>query len=127
MKKCLLLCALAVIFFSCDKKQDEPEIVKNSYANTKWTASDDIAELIYGKTCTTTIEFFEDYTCQELNKRVGMKFGAGTFVESGTYRLKNDSVYWTVGTSTIGGIAKGSALSTNMGTVAGGKRIYTKE
>jgi len=127
MKKILLMLSCMAILAGCSKSENEPEVIKNDYANTKWTATDDIAELIYGKTCTTTIEFFEDYTCQEINKRVGMKFGAGTFVEPGTYKLKKDSIYWTIGKNTIGGIAKGSVLATNMGTVSGGKRTYTKE
>lgn len=34
-----------------------------------------------------------------------MKFGAGTYVEEGTYKLKGDSVSWTVDNFTIIGIA----------------------
>lgn len=122
----MMLIVAMIAFAGCEKKDDAPEMKNNDYANTSWTAPDDIAELIYGKTCTTTIEFFDDYTCQEINKRVGMSFGSGTFVNQGTYKISNDSVYWTVGKTAIGGIAKGSVLTTNMGTIAGGKRAYTK-
>lgn len=56
-----------------------------------------------------------------------MKFGAGTYVEEGTYKLKGDSVSWTVDNFTIIGIAKGSVLQTTMGTIIGGKRTYNKD
>ena len=128
MKKSILILIVAMVaLVGCEKENDTPEVEINHYANTSWTAPDDIAELIYGKTCTTTIEFFNDFTCQEIDIRIGMKFGAGTFVEEGTYRINNDSVYWTIGDRTIRGIAKGSVLTTSMGTIAGGKRVYTKD
>ncbi|HHX67814.1 MAG TPA: hypothetical protein GX708_07140 [Gallicola sp.] len=82
----VLFLSVLLLAGSCTKSTEiEKEVEpKNNYANTKWTAVDDIAELIYGKTCTTSIEFFDDFTCQEINKRIGMKFGAGTYVEEGT-------------------------------------------
>ena len=129
MKKFALLFCISLFIISCDKSKepDAPLSPKNDYAGTSWTAVDDIAELIYGRVCTTTVEFFDDYTCQEIEKRTGMSFGSGTFIEEGTYRLSNDSVYWTIGKTTIGGIAKGSAMVTTMGTISGGKRTYTKD
>lgn len=130
MNRLIILLMSVLVFAGCstETKQIEKEVVpENNYADTRWTAVDDIAELIYGKTCTTTIEFFDDFKCQEINKRTGMSFGAGTYVEEGTYKLKGDSVSWTIGKTTITGKAKGSVLMTNMGTISGGKRNYNKD
>lgn len=122
MKKLLIFICLFFIL-SCSKEN----IGKNQYKGTSWTATDDISELIYGKTCTTTIEFLTENTCQEIEIRNVKGFGAGTFVTPGTYVIKNDSAFWTIDKLTIGGIIKGSVLSTNMGRVIGGKRVYTKD
>lgn len=116
----LLLIALA---FSC-KKDVKP---KNQYLNTSWTTTDDIAEFLYGPTCTTTIEFLTETTCQQINIRKTKGFGTGTTTEQGTYTIKNDSVYWKIDKLVIGGIAKGSVLNTNMGRIDGGKRVYKKD
>ncbi len=128
MKKLIILLTLATALFtiSCKEKEGEEE-KQNNYANTSWTAIDDIAEFIYGGNCTTTIEFYEDFSCQEIDKRTGGLFGGNTSTELGTYILSNDSVYWTIGKITIGGIAKGSVMTTNISKMSGGTRIYTKD
>ncbi|MEN6422290.1 MAG: hypothetical protein ABFD76_10120 [Smithella sp.] len=123
MKK-IVLFALVSILISCSKDDSDENL--NLYLGTSWTAQDDIAELIYGKTCTTTIEFLTETTCQEINVRTGMPIFSGTFTDTGTYYLKGDSVCWTIGEITITGKATGSALNTNMGTIKGGKRVYIK-
>lgn len=121
MKK-LIFTLLSIILFSCQKDN-----IKNQYVGTKWTAIDDIAELIYGKTCTTSVEFLTESTCQEIDIRNVRGFGSGTFVSQGTYFIRNDSVYWKTDNVTIGGVINGSVMSTNMRTISGGKRIYNKE
>lgn len=123
MKKIFALTMLAVVLFGCGKDElPEPD----NFEGTSWTAPDDIARLIYGGSCTTTVEFLENGTCQEIDKRPTGMF-AGTTVETGTYTSKGDSVSWKIGSLTISGKATGSVLSTDMGTIAGGKRIYTKD
>ncbi|KGN89691.1 hypothetical protein HQ45_06810 [Porphyromonas crevioricanis] len=68
MKK-LLITMIALVglvaFSGCSK--DEPT---NLFKGTKWTAPDDIAEMIYGGTCTTSIEFLTDSKCQEIRVNV---------------------------------------------------------
>lgn len=120
MKQLLTLLFTATLFMSCSSDDDNKTVV-NNYKNTSWTATDDIAEIIYGKPCTTTIEFLTETTCQEINKRK-----TTTQIQESTYYIKNDSVFWKSGNATIGAIAVGSVLKSNMGTIAGGKRVYTK-
>ncbi|MDR0414014.1 MAG: hypothetical protein LBH84_01175 [Prevotellaceae bacterium] len=54
-------------------------------------------------------------------------FFSGTDVENGTYTFKGDSVFLEIENSSISGKATGSVLTTNMGTISGKKRIYTKQ
>jgi len=123
MLKKVLPLLLVTLAFSC-KKDVKPN---NPYLGTSWTTTDDIAEFLYGPTCTTTIEFLTDNTCQQINIRKTKGFGSGTTTEQGTYIIRNDSVYWKIDKNVIGGIAKGSVLNTNMGKISGGKRVYTKD
>jgi hypothetical protein len=120
-----LFCTIILLACLAGCKKDNTE--QNIFIGTKWTATDDIAELIYGKTCTTSIEFLTEITCQEIEIRRGMTFGSGTFITQGTYTANGNSVSWVIGTITINGIASGSVLKTDMGTIAGGKRVYTKD
>ncbi|PLK44375.1 hypothetical protein [Emticicia sp. TH156] len=122
LKKSLPL-ILVVLTFAC-KKDVKP---KNPYVGTSWTATDDIAEFLYGPTCTTTIEFMSGDKCQQIDIRKTKGFGSGTNTQQGTYYVKNDSVYWKIDKTQIGGIAVGGVLNTNMGKVAGGKRVYTRD
>ena len=128
MKKVVVLFVIAAMVAGCAKEKEEEKqpTLTDELIGTKWTAVDDIAELIYGKTCTTSIEFLTETKCQEINIRKTSLL-PGTFIEEGTWRTKNDSVYFTVGKITIGGVVSGSVLKTNMGTVSGGKRNYTKD
>jgi hypothetical protein len=123
MKKQILFVILILsTFVSC--KKDDP--ILNNFKGTSWTAPNDIAQLIYGGECTTTIEFLTDNTCQEIETIKGTSFFNKTTVTAETYTYKNDSVSWTSGKIKISGKITGSILSTDMGTLSGGKRIYTK-
>ena len=128
MIKLLTVFLLATLFVCCSSdNEDIGGGGANNLIGTKWTAQDDIAEFIYGKTCTTTIEFLDKNNCQEINIRKGMKIGAGTFTESGTYTIKGDSVIWTVDKRTIGGKVTGSTMTTTMKTISAGQRVYLKD
>lgn len=117
MKKLSLLSLIILLFcISCKKENINP------YIGTSWTAIDDVAELIYGKTCTTTIEFLTETSCQRINIRDVKGYGSGTFVKQGTYTIKSDSVFWNVDGSNYAGIIQGSVLS-----IAEGRRIYKKD
>lgn len=122
MKK-LLTIILSLSLLSCGK-----ENINSTLVGTKWTAQDDIAELIYGKTCTTTIEFLTKTTCQEIEIR-NLRTGSfsGTFVTKGTYTTKGDSVTWVIDKLKMSGKVSGSTLSTNMRRVYGGNRVYNKD
>lgn len=125
MKKILFLSVIATVVLSgCTK--DNEELADSLLKGTSWTARDDIAEMIYGKTCTTTIEFIDNRNCKEIDKRVGMIYGAGTFVETGTYFMKADSVVFTINNLTYRGKVSGSTMTTSISTIGGGKRVYTK-
>jgi hypothetical protein len=126
MKKIFFLFLLLPFVFSCS---DDGTTSSNLLVGTKWKAVDDISEFIYGKTCTTTIEFLDNENCQTIDIRTGMKFGSGTFVTPGTYTLKQDSVIWTEEGSEIimRGKISGSTITTTMGTISMGNRIYVKE
>lgn len=119
MKTIFLLLTIALVFSSCKKDDPEPA---NNFINTKWTAPDDIAKLIYGGTCTTSVEFLTETTCQTIDVRVGGTFGSNTDVTPGIYTYKDDSVFW----NGIKGKISGSVMNTSMGTLSGGKRVYTK-
>jgi len=123
MKKSLLtLSLISVLFFSCSKDDNTPN---NKFIETSWIADDDIASVIYGKGCTSTIEFISESECQEINYIPSGIF-SGTDVEKGTYTYIGNTVTWTVGKITITGTLSGSILNTDMGTLAGGKRVYRK-
>ncbi len=121
----LLLYIFFLLACLCGCKKDE--IAQNKFLGTKWTATDDIAEVIYGRTCTTSIEFLTETNCQQIDIRRGMSFGSGTFTSQGAYTANGDSVTWVVGKLKILAKASGSVLNTSMGTIAGGKRVYTKD
>lgn len=122
MKKVLLL-LVGLIALGCSKSEDKSEdSSKLNLKGTKWTATDDIAELLYGKTCTTTIEFIDDKNCQTINVRDVRGYGSGTDVEEGIYEVKGDSVFWS----------KGDKKLTNKGRVSGSvlktyRLTYTKK
>lgn len=130
MKKLIFFVFFLPVFFSCEKDgpiEKEPIIV-DQFVGTSWIAVNDIAELIYGGKCTLTIEFLGNGACQEIDERSsGSLFGPSLKVNLGTYTFKNDSVTWRVGDRTISGLKSGSVITTNMGTVNGGKRIYQKK
>jgi len=111
---------------STEESTEKTPTLTDKLIGTKWTAIDDIAELIYGRTCTTSIEFLTETKCQQINIRK-TNFLPGTFIEEGTWRTKGDSLYFTIKSRTIGGVVSGSVLQTNMNTVSGGKRNYTKD
>ncbi|WP_435355554.1 hypothetical protein [Emticicia sp. SJ17W-69] len=104
------------------------ETIKNSrYIGTKWTTNDDISESVYGKNCTTTIEFLNLTNCQVIDRReVKNSNLSGVFVKEGFYKIKGDSVFWTIDKVTTGGIVRGSVMVTNMKTITGGNRVYSK-
>jgi len=128
MKKSLLLLILiSVLFLSCSKEDGATEPEKNNmFIGTSWIADNDIASLIYGKGCTTTIEFISETECQKIDYIPSGLF-SGTDVEKGTYYYDGNTVTWTIDKNTITGTASGSVLNTNMGTVSGGKRVYRKK
>lgn len=114
MKKVLLL-LIGLIALGCSKSEDKKEdSSKLNLKGTKWTAIDDIAELLYGKTCTTTIEFIDDKNCQTIDIRDVRGFGSGTFVEEGIYEVRGDSVFWSKGDKKLDnkGRVSGSVLKT---------------
>lgn len=117
---------VVISFISCDKDDDETK-PKNEFIGTSWTATDDIAEAIYGGTCTTTIEFINETECQEIEIRESDASIPGTDVEQGTYTYDGNEVVWTVDDITITGTATGNVLETNMGTISGGNRVYIKD
>ena len=129
MKKVLLL-LMGLIALGCSKSEDKNEnSSKLNLKGTKWTATDDIAELIYGKTCTTSIEFIDDKNCQTIDVRDVRGFGSGTFVEKGIYEVKGDSVFWSKGDDklTNKGRVSGSVLTTKQRTHKTSNVIYTKQ
>lgn len=129
MKKILLL-LVGLIAFGCSKSEDKSEdSSKLNLKGTKWTATDDIAELLYGKTCTTTIEFIDDKNCQTIDIRDVRGFGSGTFVEKGIYEVKGDSVFWSKGDDKLDnkGRVSGSVLTTKQRTHKTSNVIYTKQ
>ena len=92
MKKRIFIFLIPIVaFVSCLK-----ETIKNSrYIGTKWTTNDDISESIYGKNCTTTIEFLSLTTCQAIDRReVKNSSLSGIFVKEGVYKIKGDSVFF---------------------------------
>lgn len=126
MKKILFFLVITTLLVGCGK--DDEGQAGSPLKGTSWTATDDIAELLYGKTCTTTIEFLDNENCQQIDKRVGMKYGAGTFVKAGTYYMKADSVIFTVDGSTTRGKVTGSTIVTTMRNISfSGQRTYTKD
>jgi hypothetical protein len=129
MKKILFLFLVLSFVFACsgDENENDP---KNVLIGTKWTATDDIAEMFYGKTCTTSIEFLDDSNCQTIDIRTGMKYGSGTFVTPGTYTIKQDSVFWTEKGSEnrMKGKVSGSVITTTISLVnLSGYRNYVRE
>ena len=114
---------MGLIAFGCSKSEDKSEdSSKLNLKGTKWTATDDIAEFLYGKTCTTTIEFIDDKNCQTINVRDVRGYGSGTDVEEGIYEVKGDSVFWS----------KGDKKLTNKGRISGSvlktyRLTYTKK
>ena len=109
MKKVLLL-LIGLIALGCSKSEDKSEdSSKLNLKGTKWTATDDIAELLYGKTCTTTIEFIDDKNCQTIDVRDVRGFG------SGDDKLDNK------------GRVSGSVLTTKQRTHKTSNVIYTKQ
>ncbi|MDR2057637.1 MAG: hypothetical protein LBP83_05040 [Dysgonamonadaceae bacterium] len=129
MKKIFLLLLMLPFAFSCSDDGDD-NAPKNALIGTKWTTTDDIAEMLYGKTCTTTIEFLDNSNCQTIDIRKGMNYGSGTFITPGTYTIKQDSVFWTEEGSdnTMKGKISGSTITTTMRLVnMSGYRVYIKE
>ena len=125
MKKIILFLIITPVIISCQEDVDPEPVNENQFTGTKWTAQDDIASLIYGPGCTTTIEFLTEDECQQIDIIPTGSF-AGTEVELGSYSYNGDSVSWTVANHTISGKVTGSVITTTMGTVNGGQRIYTK-
>lgn len=124
MKKKLIIFLIPLLTnMSCFK-----ETIKNSrYIGTKWTTSDDVSESVYGKNCTTTIEFLNLTNCQVIDRReVKNSNLSGIFVKEGFYKIKGDSVFWTINNVTTGGIVRGSVMVTNAKTITGGNRVYSK-
>ena len=129
MKKVLLL-IIGLIALGCSKSEDKNEdSSKLNLKGTKWTATDDIAELLYGKTCTTTIEFIDNQNCQTIDVRDVRGFGSGTLVEKGIYEVKGDSVFWSKGDNKLNntGRVSGSVLTTKQRTHKTSNVIYTKQ
>lgn len=127
MKKYFIFLVIIPLIISCQKEEADPEpLNENKFVGTKWTAQDDISSLIYGPGCTTTIEFLTEDECQQIDIIPTGSF-AGTEVELGSYSYSGDSVSWTVANHTISGKVTGSVITTTMGTINGGQRIYTKE
>lgn len=130
MKQSLFTAMLlfAISLLSCSKNENiKQEQKQNKLANTKWSTVDDIAEFIYGKTCTSTIEFIDFSNMQEIQKRE-TRMLPGTFVYKGTYRTEGDSVFWKRSDDEIEmrGLISGSVIITKMRTMSGGNRTYTK-
>ena len=120
MKNLLLLIVFATIISSCKKDDSAPA---NNFINTKWTAPDDIAKLIYGGTCTASIEFVSDTKCQFITQRVGGILGNINVSQQYNYTFSADSVFcdkWKAKVS-------GSIMVSNIKTIAGGQRTYIKE
>ena len=130
MKRIVLLLMAVSAITSCSKSDDKKEETsKLNLVGTKWTATDDIAELIYGKTCTTSIEFLDDKNCQTIDVRDVRGFGSGTYVEKGIYEVKGDSVFWSKGDDklTKRGRVSGSVITTKTRTNKTSNVIYTKD
>lgn len=70
-------------FVSCNGDDDEP-IKKNSFNGTSWNVYDEIASIIYGSGCTTTIEFISDTECQKIDYIPNGIF-SGTTVDKGAF------------------------------------------
>lgn len=128
MKKILLFILISCFVISCDDAGViEEEKIVDSFVGTIWEARDDIAEVIYGNGCTTSIEFLGSGACQTIDIHPSFFGGISTKVIPGTYTFKGDSVAWTEGETKISALRTGSVLNSSMGTIAGGKRIYIKK
>ena len=109
----------ALVTLSCSKNEDKKEEkATNPLIGTKWTTEDYIAELIYGKTCTTSIEFLDETRCQTINVRKTTYITSGTDVIEGVYQVKGDSVFWSDGrndkTLNNRGKVSGSTITTQI-------------
>ena len=131
MKRIVLLLMAMFAIASCSKNDDKKnETSKLNLVGTKWTATDDIAELIYGKTCTTSIEFIDDKNCQTIDIRNVRGFGSGTEVRAGIYEVKGDSVFWSDRDKNKidnKGRVTGSIITTKQRTNKTSNVIYTKD
>lgn len=127
MKK-FLLTAIAIVgvvlaFSGCSKDYEPSN--KPTLAGTKWTADDDVTAIIYGKGCTTTIEFLTNDECQRIDVRPSIFGGSkSTEVTKGTYTYENKTVIWKIGDRTVKGTVSGSIITTEEGI---NRRVYTKE
>ncbi len=120
MKK-LLIALLFVTILGCSK--ESPETDTNPVVGTSWEAPDEIAEIIYGGTCTSVLEFLTSSQCQEIDK----KNGAVRQLTSGTYTYSNNKVTVTlVGETVFTGTISGSVMTTTRGTPTG-PVIFTKK
>ena len=131
MKRIVLLLMAVLAIASCSKNDDKKnETSKLNLVGTKWTATDDIAELIYGKTCTTSIKFIDDKNCQTIDIRNVRGFGSGTEVRAGIYEVKGDSVFWSDRDKNKldnKGRVTGSIITTKQRTNKTSNVIYTKD
>lgn len=125
MRTLTILIAI-VLFASCEKDETKP---KNELIGTSWTAPNPIAEMIYGGTCTTTIEFLNDSECQIIEKKVNTWLSEGTEVFPGTYEIysNNDSVKWEADDKVTKGRISGSIIITNHLDLNGNPIIFTKD
>ena len=120
MKK-LLTALLFVAIIGCSKESPEPET--NPVIGTSWEAPDEIADIIYGRTCTSVLEFLTNSQCQEIDK----KNGAVRKLTAGTYTYSNSKVTVAlVGETVFTGTISGSVMTTTRGTPSG-PVIFTKK
>src|SRR5690554_3329011 len=127
MKKSILFLAVVLLMLSCSKDEEtEPEV--NPLVGTSWTAPDEIAKFIYGGNCSQTIEFFDDFKCQKIDRIEGSRSSDRVRVFEGTYELysNNDSVRWTANDRTERGRLSGSVIIMTMKTSTGGNVTYVK-
>ena len=111
MKKIFLILVLALV--SCGGSDDDEPIVKNIFNDTSWTADDEIASIIYGNGCTTTIEFISDSECQKIDYIPNGVF-SGTTVEQGTYTFNDNNVSWIVDGREVTGEVSGCVLTSSL-------------
>lgn len=126
MKKILMIIALAFVVFSCEK---EEEVTPDNFMNgTSWEAPDDISTLLYG-TSISVLEFLDNENFQEIM----ITRGSIRKTVQGTFTISSSLVTMTYQADADGdsremqGTVSGSVMTTNMGTIAGGKRIYQKK